>query len=87
MFDDIFKDTDFGNIKGKGEKEDDQSMDEIVENATKNDVWHTGQAPDIWAVEKELWDTNDDCDGDCGDRPEPSQDTPTPQSGIFDDIF
>ena len=84
MYDDIFKGTDFGDIKDKKEE---AKENDIIKEAEQQGIWHTGQKPDIWAVddEDELWDANDDsCD-------EPKQPTgPKPSqgsSGIFDDIF
>ena len=79
MFDDIFKGTDFGDIKDKKVEEQE---DQIVADAARKGVWHTGQKPDIWAVDAEdddLWDVDD------LDDKQPSKNTSSP--GIFDDIF
>jgi len=80
MFDDIFKGTDFGDIKDKEE-------DKVIENANEKDIWHTGQKPDVWSVvQDEFWDLDDlDEDEDEYSKEETSSEKPT--SGLFDDIF
>jgi len=79
MFNDIFEDTDFGDIKDKKEE------DKVIKNANEKNIWHTGQKPDVWStVQDEFWDV-DDLDEDEYSKEETSSEKPT--SGLFDDIF
>ena len=74
MYEDIFKDTDFGDIKDPKEEAQENDM---AKDAKQKDIWHTGQKPDIWSVDakKDVWDAdeeNDDgsstCSGNCKDE-------------------
>jgi len=88
MYDDVFDGTDFGDIKNEKEKAN------VEKNAKSKDIWHTGQKPDVWAVEEETWDTEEDCDCptkdcDCDEPKQPMKSDPLGQrsTGVFDDIF
>ena len=92
MFDDIFKGTDFGNIKGEVEKNEEESL---IENAAKKGIWHTGKKQNIWSVgtQDKVWDVNDgECGGGVDDCNKESScgsgsSGPSISSGAFDDIF
>ena len=79
MFDDIFEDTDFGNIDAKEENE-------LVNDAKDKDMWHSGKKPDIWSVNYDdmVWDM-DLLDGD--DEEESDQVLIPHSNGSFGDLF
>ena len=84
MFDDIFKGTDFGNIKGKADVSKESGLEK---EAKAKDIWHTGQKPDVWAVDpKDVWSTKDDSKGNHSSRSRsPSNPESDEEELCFDD--
>lgn len=82
MFNDVFEGTDFGNIDSKKDKEN-----EMIEDAKKKDIWHSGKKQDMWMTYDEyVWELMELEDEDEGE-PITENTKSYSSSGIFGDIF